>query len=117
MQTFFLAYLVGWLVWLSLPFGALALFMIGYLTTASWGLVLRRIFQAATRTLPVVALLFLPIVVSLFLPGGSEARRSAGLPVLVGGPELAKAMTTRSAQAKGAPEQPSRSTSRRSTTT
>jgi hypothetical protein len=71
-QTFFLAYLVGWLVTLFLPFGAMSLLMIGYLTTASWQLVLRRSFQAAIRTLPVVALLGLPIVVSLFLPGGSE---------------------------------------------
>ena len=78
MQTFFLAYLVGWLTVLFLPFGAMALLMIGYLTTASWQLVLRRSFQAATRTLPVVALLGLPIVVSLFLPGGGSEGDAVG---------------------------------------
>lgn len=74
-QTFFLTYLVGWVFILFLPFGSMALLMIGYLTTASWQLVLRRSFQAATRTLPAVALLGLPIAVSLFIsvPAGDES--------------------------------------------
>ncbi|HVK15376.1 MAG TPA: hypothetical protein VM533_00415 [Fimbriiglobus sp.] len=75
-QDFFLAYLVGWVFILFLPFGSMSLLMIGYLTTASWQLVLRRSFQAATRTLPVVALLGLPIVVSLFI--SVPAHDSAG---------------------------------------
>jgi hypothetical protein len=66
-QDFFLAYLSGWVFCLFLPFGAIGLLMIGYLTTASWQLVLRRSFQASARTLPWLAVLFLPIAVSLFI--------------------------------------------------
>ncbi len=78
-RDFFLAYLVGWVFCLFLPFGSMALLMIGYLTQASWQLILRRSFQAATRTLPVVALLFLPIAVSLFVnvPAGEGSGTAA----------------------------------------
>lgn len=69
-QDFFFGYLSGWVVTAFMPFGAMALMMIAYLTQASWGLVLRRCFQAATRTLPVVALLFLPVAASLFVTTG-----------------------------------------------
>ncbi|HET6572425.1 MAG TPA: hypothetical protein VFG68_02395 [Fimbriiglobus sp.] len=74
-QDFFLAYLVGWVTILFVPFGSIGLMTLGYLTTASWQLVLRRSFQAAMRTLPVVALLGVPILVSLFInvsAGGEE---------------------------------------------
>ena len=49
---FFTAYLSGWVYWLSLPVGALALLMIRYVAKTSWGLLLTRPFEAATRTLP-----------------------------------------------------------------
>jgi hypothetical protein len=73
LQDFFLTYLVGYLFWFSIPFGALGLTMIGYLTSASWGVVFRRYFQAAIRTLPLVAAFFLPIAVSLFLDHGKAS--------------------------------------------
>jgi hypothetical protein len=66
-QDLFTSYLVGWVFWAAIPFGAMALIMIGYLTSASWGVVLRRCFQAATRTLPLMAVLFIPIVASLYM--------------------------------------------------
>ena len=55
------AWLVGWTYWFSLPLGALALLMIHYLAKSSWGLLLRRPFEAAAKTLPVMAVLFAPI--------------------------------------------------------
>jgi hypothetical protein len=66
-RDFFMAYLCGFVYWASLPFGALGLMLIGYLTQATWGVILRRLFQAATRTLPVLAVLFAPVGFSLFL--------------------------------------------------
>ena len=36
--------------------------MLQYLTGGAWGMVIRRLCEAATRTLPLLALLFLPIV-------------------------------------------------------
>ena len=45
------------------PLGSLALLSIAYLTSATWGLMMRRIFQAHLRTLPLMAVLFLPVLV------------------------------------------------------
>ena len=66
-----LAYLIGYVLWAGLPFGSLALSCLGFLTTASWGVVLRRVFQANMRTLPVVVLLGLPVFASAWLGAAS----------------------------------------------
>jgi nitrogen fixation-related uncharacterized protein len=71
LRTAFLTYLVGFVFWTSLPFGALSLLCIGYTTGASWALVLRRIFQASARTLPVLAVLFCPVAASVFFGADS----------------------------------------------
>src|SRR5262249_38045922 len=68
-RDFFLAYLVGWVFWLSVPLGRFALLYLGYTTTASWALVVRRFFQAATRTLPWMAAMSLPIVLGMLWGG------------------------------------------------
>ncbi len=62
---FMAAYLTGYTYWLSLPIGAMALLWIAYLTKTSWGLLLRRPLEAATRTWPLLALLFVPLVISV----------------------------------------------------
>ncbi len=59
------SYLVGYLFWLSIALGSLALSMIHHLTGGAWGLVLRRVLEAATRLLPWLALGFVPIALSL----------------------------------------------------
>jgi hypothetical protein len=45
--------------------GCLALSLLQYLTGGVWGLILRRIMEASTRTLPVLAVLFVPIVLGM----------------------------------------------------
>lgn len=77
-QDFFLTYLVGWVFWAAIPIGATGLIMIGYLTSASWGVVLRRCFQAATRTWPLMAVLFIPIAASVFLPFERDDKHAVG---------------------------------------
>ncbi|MBA4187900.1 MAG: hypothetical protein C0467_07765 [Planctomycetaceae bacterium] len=62
---FMSAYLTGFTYWLSLPIGAMALLMIGYLAKTSWGLLLRRPLEAATRTWPLLAILFAGLAVSV----------------------------------------------------
>ena len=59
---FFRAYLVGWTFWTGIAVGSLALLMLQHLTGGGWGLVIRRVLEAATRTLPFMAVLFIPIV-------------------------------------------------------
>lgn len=63
---FFLSYLSGFIFWLSLPVGGMALLMIHYLAKTSWGVLLKRFIEAATRTLPFMALLAVPLVVAAF---------------------------------------------------
>jgi hypothetical protein len=63
----FSAYLAGYIFWFSLPVGGLALLMIHYLAKTSWGLLLKRPIESATRTLPLMFLLFIPIVVGVAL--------------------------------------------------
>src|SRR6266850_2246824 len=59
---FFHSYLLGFTFWFGISVGSLALLMLQHLTGGGWGLVIRRILEAATRTLPLMAVLFIPIV-------------------------------------------------------
>jgi hypothetical protein len=61
-QQFFHSYLVAYVFWTGIALGSLALLMLQHLTGGHWGLVIRRVLEAATRTLPLMALLFVPIV-------------------------------------------------------
>jgi len=59
---FFHSYLFAFSFWTGLSVGALALLMLQHLTGGGWGLVIRRVLEAATRTLPLMLILFLPII-------------------------------------------------------
>lgn len=59
---FFRSYLLGYLFWTGIALGCLALLMLQHLTGGAWGLIIRRVLEAATRTLPLMAVLFLPII-------------------------------------------------------
>jgi hypothetical protein len=58
---FFRAWLVGWVFWMGVALGCLAIFLLHHLTRGGWGLVVRRVLEAASRTLPLLLVLFLPI--------------------------------------------------------
>jgi hypothetical protein len=62
---FFSSYLFAYLFWLGLTLGSLALLMTYYLTGGAWGVVARRTLEAATRTLPLLALLFVPVIAGI----------------------------------------------------
>jgi len=62
---FFHAYLVGFIFWIGITIGSLALLMLQHLTGGAWGLIIRRVLEAATRTLPLMVILFIPILVGL----------------------------------------------------
>jgi len=61
-DQFFRSWLVGFLLCLSLTTGSMALLMLQHLSGGQWGLVGRRIFEAASRNLPVVMVFFLPLL-------------------------------------------------------
>ncbi len=58
----FRAYLVGYLFWLGISLGCLAILMIQHLSGGSWAVVVRRVLESGARTLPLMALFFLPLV-------------------------------------------------------
>ena len=64
---FFLSWTVGWVYWVSITLGAMGLLFIHYLAKTSWGLLLKKLLEAATRTLPLMAVLFVPIAATAFL--------------------------------------------------
>jgi hypothetical protein len=58
---FFRSYLVGYLFALGVTLGCLGLLMLQHLTGGHWGVMIRRPLESATRTLPVLAVLFVPL--------------------------------------------------------
>jgi hypothetical protein len=64
-EQFFRSYLVGYMFWLGIALGSMALCMVHHMSGGAWGLVIRRIFEASSRTLPVLALLFIPIALGM----------------------------------------------------
>jgi hypothetical protein len=71
-KRFILSYLSGYIYWFSLPLGALALLMIGYLCKTSWALLLRRPFEAALKTMELFMVLFVPVVVVVVLDNSTH---------------------------------------------
>jgi hypothetical protein len=61
-KQFFQSYLIGWTFWTGIGVGSIALLMLQHLTGGGWGLVIRRALEAATRTLPLMAVLFIPVI-------------------------------------------------------
>jgi hypothetical protein len=64
-DQFMPSWLIGFTFCLGLSLGSLALLMMQHLTGGQWGLVSRRVFEAASRLLPYCAVLFIPIVLML----------------------------------------------------
>ena len=62
---FYRSYLWSYLFVVGVSVGSLAWLMLQYLTGGAWGVVIRRPCEAAARTLPLVALMFLPIVIGI----------------------------------------------------
>lgn len=62
-EAFYQAYLIAFLFWLGPALGSLGVVMLHNLTGGAWGFAIRRLLEAAMRSLPLMALLFLPILV------------------------------------------------------
>jgi hypothetical protein len=64
-DEFYRAYLLGFMCWLGVALGSMAILMIRHLTGGGWGTVIRRILGAAMRTLPLLAILFVPVILGI----------------------------------------------------
>jgi hypothetical protein len=62
---FFSAYLIGFMFWLGLSLGCMAILMLYHMVGGKWGTVIRRILEAGMTTLPMMAVLFIPILLNL----------------------------------------------------
>jgi hypothetical protein len=82
-DRFFSAYLVAYTFWMGVVLGSMALLMVQHLSGGVWGIVLRRPFEAAVRTLPFMAVLFIPILLGMHsLYHWSHADAVASDPIL-----------------------------------
>lgn len=64
-DQFYRSYLWAYLFILGVTLGPLSWLLLQYLTGGAWGMVIRRPCEAALRTMPLVALMFLPIVIGI----------------------------------------------------
>ncbi len=62
---FFRAYLWAYLFWFGLAAGSLSLLMLYHVAGGAWGVLIRRLLEAASGTLPLMALLFVPVLFGL----------------------------------------------------
>jgi hypothetical protein len=80
-SQFFRSYLIGYLLALGLALGCLGIVMMQHLTGGHWAVVIRRPLESATRTLPLLLVLFLPLLVGMkqlyawSVPGAPRASR------------------------------------------
>jgi hypothetical protein len=63
--AFFRGYLFAYVFFTGLSLGCLAIVMLHHLTGGAWGIPIRRILESGTRTLPLIAILFLPIALGM----------------------------------------------------
>jgi len=64
-DQFFRAWLIGYMLWLGVALGSMGLMMIHHLSGGAWGMVVRRVWEASSRTLPLLTILFIPVVLGL----------------------------------------------------
>lgn len=62
---FLQSYLQAYIFWAAIPLGSLGWLLIHHLAGGGWGFSARRIFEAAVRTLPLVALLLVPVLLGM----------------------------------------------------
>lgn len=63
--SFYSAYLMGFMFWLGLSLGCMAVLMLYHLVGGAWGTVIRRILESGMMTLPLMFILFIPILMNL----------------------------------------------------
>ncbi len=64
-EQVFRSHLVAWIFWMGIAMGGFGTMLLHHMTRGAWGLLIRRIFEAGARTLPVLVLLFLPVLFGL----------------------------------------------------
>ena len=75
-EQFFRSYLLAYVFWAGIALGCFAILMLQHMSGGAWGLVIRRVLESATRTFPLLAVLFIPIAIgvrSIYIWAGPHA--------------------------------------------
>ncbi|MBI2816897.1 MAG: hypothetical protein HYX72_08145 [Acidobacteria bacterium] len=62
---FYRSYLFGYLYWISVALGCLAIVMLHHLVGGGWGFVIRRLLESGSRTILLLAILFVPLILGM----------------------------------------------------
>jgi len=63
-SQFFRAWLIAYELFLGITLGSMAMVMIQHLSGGAWG-IFRRIFEASSRTMPLMVILFIPVLLGM----------------------------------------------------
>src|ERR1700749_134597 len=61
----FRSYLFAFTYWFIMPMGCLCILMLSHLVGGWWGLPIRRLAEAGTRTLPLTLVAFIPVILGM----------------------------------------------------
>jgi hypothetical protein len=64
-RQFFSSYLLAFIFWIGIALGCFAILMLQHMSGGAWGIVIRRVLEAATRTFPILAALFVPVALGI----------------------------------------------------
>src|SRR5271170_3397372 len=64
-QQFLRSYLFGYLYWLGMGVGCLAILLLHHTVGGKWGMLIRRMCEAGARTLPFMIVLLIPVLLNL----------------------------------------------------
>jgi hypothetical protein len=62
---FFHSYLFAYVYWMVFAMGSLAILQLHHMTGGRWGLPIRRILEAGSRTIPAMTVLFIPVLLGM----------------------------------------------------
>ncbi len=65
LKQFFHAYLSAYIFWVGVTLGCLGWLMLQFVARGAWGVTIRRVLEAGTKTLPLMAILFVPVILGI----------------------------------------------------
>ncbi len=80
-DQFYRSYLLAYVFWIGIPVGSMAILMLHHLTGGGWGFVIRRVLEAGTRTLWLMALLYIPLLLGMAHLYGWTQPQAASNPI------------------------------------
>jgi len=80
-EQFLRSYLFAYLYWTGMALGCLAILLMHHVVGGKWGMLLRRMCEAGSRTLPFMGILLLPVFFGMSTLYYGRARKPRGTPI------------------------------------